>query len=41
MTVEEMLEGKAQLNVPLVAGVLKSAPRNSNDSGEQLSLTTA
>lgn len=41
VTVEEMLEGKAQLNVPLVAGVLKSAPRSTDDSGEQLEFATA
>ncbi len=38
VTVEDILENKAHLNVPLVAGVLKSAPRNTDDSGEQLEL---
>ncbi|MBW4441872.1 MAG: restriction endonuclease [Plectolyngbya sp. WJT66-NPBG17] len=38
VTVEEIINGNAQFNVPLVAGVLKSAPRNNDDGGEQLEL---
>lgn len=38
VTIEDIVHGNAQLNVPLVAGVLKSAPRNINDGSEQLEL---
>lgn len=38
VTVQEILEGSSRLNVPLVAGVLKSAPRSKDDGGEQLEL---
>jgi len=38
VTVEDILNSAAQLDVPLVAGVLKAAARNTSDGSEQLEI---
>ncbi|MBD2079217.1 restriction endonuclease [Leptolyngbya sp. FACHB-17] len=38
VTVEDIVHEKAALNVPLVAGVLKSAPRSKDDGDVQLEI---